>query len=85
MDRIVPLQELKQALEPYYSNPTSPGRRPKGLERRMLRIYSMQHWFNLSDPVMKESLYDSRVMRDFAGIDPGEEAASDVTTILSFP
>jgi len=50
----------------------------------MLRIYFMQHWFNLSDPGMEEALYDSRVMRDFAGIDLGEEAAPDETTILNF-
>lgn len=50
----------------------------------MLRIYFMQHWFNLSDPGMEEGLYDSRVMRDFADIDLGEEAAPDETTILNF-
>jgi IS5 family transposase len=83
MDRIIPWSELTQALKPYYPDPTGPGRRPKGLER-MLRIYFMQHWFNLSDPGMEEALYDSRVMRDFAGIDLGEEAAPDETTILNF-
>jgi IS5 family transposase len=83
MERIIPWIELTQALEPYYPNPTGPGRRPKGLER-MLRIYFMQHWFNLSDPGMEEALYDSRVMRDFAGIDLGEEPAPDESTILKF-
>ena len=83
MDRIIPWSELTQALKPYYPDPTGPGRRPKGLER-MLRIYFMQHWFNLSDPGMEEALYDSRVMRNFAGIDLGEEAAPDETTILKF-
>jgi len=83
MDRIIHWSELTQALKPYYPDPTGPGRRPKGLDR-MLRIYFMQHWFNLSDPGMEEALYDSRVMRDFAGIDLGEEAAPDETTILNF-
>jgi len=83
MERIIPWSELTQALEPYYPNPTGPGRRPKGLER-MLRIYFMQHWFNLSDPGMEEALYDSQVMRDFAGIDLGEEPAPDESTILKF-
>ena len=83
MDRIIPWSELTQALKPYYPDPTGPGRRPKGLER-MLRIYFMQHWFNLSDPGMEEALYDSRVMRNVAGIDLGEEAAPDETTILKF-
>ena len=83
MDRIIPWSELTQALKPYYPDPTGPGHRPKGLER-MLCIYFMQHWFNLCDPGMEEALYDSRVMRDFAGIDLGEEAAPDETTILNF-
>lgn len=83
MDRIIPWQELSQSLEPYYPNPQGAGRRPIGLER-MLRIYFMQHWYNLSDPAMEEALYDSRAMREFAGIDLGNEAAPDESTILKF-
>jgi len=63
--------------------PQPAGRRPIGLER-MLRIYFMQHWYNLSDPAMEEALYDSRAMREFAGIDLGNEAAPDESTILQF-
>lgn len=44
----------------------------------------MQHWYNLSDPAMEEALYDSRAMREFAGIDLGNEPAPDETTILNF-
>lgn len=65
MDRIIPWKELSQSLEPHYPNPQGAGRRPIGLER-MLRIYFMQHWYNLSDPAMEEALYDSRAMREFA-------------------
>lgn len=59
------------------------GRRPIGIER-MLRIYFLQHWFNLSDPAAEEVLYDSRAMRQFVGIDLGEEPAPDETTICKF-
>lgn len=83
MDRIIPWLDLSQSLEPYYPNPQGAGRRPIGLER-MLRIYFMQHWYNLSDPAMEEALYDSRAMRDFARIDLGNEPAPDETTILNF-
>ena len=38
--------------------------RRSGLER-MLRIYFLQQWFNLSDPAAEEALYDSRAMRAF--------------------
>lgn len=83
MDRIIPWKELSQSLAPYYPNPQGAGRRPIGLER-MLRIYFMQHWYSLSDPAMEEALYDSRAMREFAGIDLGNEPAPDETTILNF-
>lgn len=38
----------------------------------VLRIYFLQQWFNLSDPVAEEALYDSASMRRFAGIDLGQ-------------
>jgi transposase, IS5 family len=77
------VEGLTQELEPYYPDPHGAGRRPKGLER-MLRIYFMQHGYNLSDPAMEEALYDSRAMREFAGADLGEERAPDESTILQF-
>lgn len=83
MDRVIPWKELTKGLEPYYPNPQGAGRRPIGLER-MLRIYFLQHWYNLSDPAMEEALYDSRAMREFAGIDLGNEPAPDESTILNF-
>ena len=39
----------------------------------MLRIYFLQHWFDLSDPGVEEALYDSVSRRQFAGIDLGCE------------
>ena len=50
----------------------------------MLRIYFLQQWFNMSDPQAKESLYDSAAMRNFVGIDLGNAAAPDETTICKF-
>src|SRR4030065_690402 len=83
MDQVIPWEALTKALEPHYPDPQGAGRRPKGLER-MMRIYFMQQWYNLSDPAMEEALYDSRAMREFAGVDLGEERAPDESTILSF-
>jgi IS5 family transposase len=59
------------------------GRPPIALER-MVRIYFLQLWFNLSDPAVEEALYDSVAMRSFAGIDLGQEAAPDETTVCKF-
>ena len=54
----------------------SEGRRPRapplGLEK-MLRMYFLQHWFNLSDPQAEDMLYDSEAMRRFAHIELGED------------
>src|SRR6266849_5007768 len=59
------------------------GRPPVGVER-MLRIYFLQQWFNLSDPGVEEALYDSAVMRSFVGIDLGCEPVPDETTDCKF-
>ena len=54
-----------------------------GIER-MLRIYFLQQWFNLSDPAVEEALYDSPLMRHFAQIDLGNEPVPDETTVCKF-
>ena len=82
MERVVPWTDMCGLIEPFYPKPGN-GRPPYGLER-MLRIYFLQQWFNLSDPGVEEALYDSAAMRDFAGIDLGHEAAPDETTICRF-
>ena len=82
MERVVPWADMCGLIEPFYPKPGN-GRPPYGLER-MLRIYFLQQWFNLSDPGVEEALYDSATMRDFAGIDLGREAAADETTICRF-
>ena len=73
MERVVPWQQLCALIEPVYPKPGR-GRPPVGLER-MLRIYFLQLWFNLSDPGVEEALYNSAAMRQFAGIDLGREPA----------
>lgn len=83
MDQVVPWEKLTALIEPVYPAGEGPGRPPIGLER-MLRIHFLQHWFNLSDPAMEETLYDSHAMREFVGIDLGREAAPDETTICKF-
>ncbi len=70
-------------IEPFYPKGKACGRPPVGVER-MLRIHFLQHWFNLSDPAVKEALYNSRAMRRFVGIDLGREPVPDETTICKF-
>jgi transposase, IS5 family len=82
MEQVVPWRELCVLVEPHYPKPGN-GRPPVGVER-MLRIYFLQQWFNLSDPALEEALYDSAVMRQFVGIDLGQEPVPDETTACKF-
>src|SRR2546422_9416739 len=69
MEQVVPWRELCALGAPHYPKPGK-GRRPVGVER-ILRIYFLQQWFNLSDPGVEEALYDSAVRRQFVGSDRG--------------
>src|SRR5712671_5688323 len=82
MEQVVPWSELCRLIEPVYAKAGN-GRPPVGAER-MLRIYFLQQWFNLSDPAVEEALYDSVVMRQFVGIDLGREPVPDETTACKF-
>lgn len=83
MNAVVPWARLTALIEPHYAKGTGAGRPPMPLER-MLRIYFMQQWFNLSDPQAEDALYDMESMRRFAGIELAEDAIPDETTILHF-
>lgn len=82
MEQVVPWSALCALVEPVYPKPGN-GRPPVGVER-MLRIYFLQQWFNLSDPAVEEALYDSLAMRGFVGIDLGREPVPDETTVCRF-
>ena len=82
MDHIVPWAELCAVIEPHYPKAGN-GRPPVGLAR-MLRMYFVQHWFNLADEACAEALLDSVALRRFVGIDLGRERVPDGTTLLKF-
>lgn len=82
MDQVVPWSRLISLIEPHYPK-AGKGRKPMPLEV-MLRIYFLQQWYGLSDPAAEESLYDMESMRRFAGLELGEDAIPDETTILNF-
>jgi len=82
MEQVVPWAELQTLIEPHYPKGEN-GRPPVGLSI-MLRVYFLQQWFNLSDPGAEEALYESPVLRRFAGVDLGRAPAPDESTILQF-
>jgi transposase, IS5 family len=82
MERVVPWEQLYSVIEPHYPKPGN-GRPPVGLQR-MLRMYFVQHWFNLADEACEDALLDSTALRRFVGIDLGVERVPDATTLLKF-
>lgn len=82
MDEIIPWDEWVGVIEPYYPKGKR-GRPPMGIEK-MLRMYLLQIWFNLSDPGTEDAIYDSYAMRKFTGIDFMTESVPDETTLCKF-
>jgi len=82
MDAVIPWALLIALIEPHYPK-AGRGRQPLGLEK-MLRIYFLQQWFNLSDPQAEDAIYDSESMRRFARVELSEDVVPDETTILRF-
>jgi len=82
MDAVIPWARLLALIEPHYPKAGN-GRQPLGLEK-MLRIYFLQQWFNLSDPQAEDAIYDSESMRRFARVELGDDLVPDESTILRF-
>lgn len=82
MDHVVPWTRLLGLIERHYPVAGRPGRQPYPLAT-MLRVHLLQQWYALSDPAMEEALYDTAVVRRFAGIS-GVDRIPDETTILNF-
>jgi IS5 family transposase len=82
MSAVIPWERLLALIERHYPKAGN-GTQPLPMER-MLRIYFMQNWFNLSDPAAEDALYDSESMRRFAGIELAEDTIPDESTILRF-
>ena len=82
MDKIIPWKEWVSIISPYYPCGKR-GRPTRGIET-MLRMYFLQIWFNLSDEMTEDSIYDSNSMRRFMRVSFDEEQAPDATTLLKF-
>ena len=65
MDEIIPWDEWVDVIKPYYPKGKR-GRPPMGIEK-MLRMYLLQIWFNLSDPFTvwnRMELFIQRLLRN---------------------
>ena len=84
MEAVVPWKGLLGLIDPHYPKVGPKGGRPPMPLETMLRVYFLQNWYALSDPMAEEMLYDSEAMRRFAGIELGDDRIPDETTILNF-
>ena len=82
MDEFIPWEEWVAYVEPYYPSGQR-GRPPMGIEK-MLRMYLLQCWFNLSDEGIEDAIYDSYALRWFMKINFVDEQVPDATTLLKF-
>ena len=80
MDRVVPWKGFIALIYPHYHKGED-GRQAYPL-MAMLRVHLMQNWFGYSDPAMEEALYETTILRQFAGL--SLERIPDETTILNF-
>ena len=75
---MMPWAELSALVAPHRWKGEA-GRKPVGLDT-LSRLYFLQQWFALGDPGVEDALYESPVLRPFAGLDLGRAPAPDETT-----
>lgn len=83
MHKVMPWAALAEIVEPCYPQSEGPGRPAKPLIW-MLKLYFLQVWYALSDPQTEELMHDSPAVQEFLGLDLGQDAPPDETTILRF-
>ena len=79
MDKMILWENWVEIIKPFYPDGKR-GRRPVGIET-MLRMYLMQHWFNLSDVRIEDAIYGSSAMKKFLRLDFSCEQVPDATTL----
>jgi|TARA_R110000787_G_scaffold248278_1_gene353839 IS5 family transposase len=56
MDAVVPWMRLLSLITPHYPKAGPKGGRPPMLLEMMLRVYFLQNWYALGDPMAEEAL-----------------------------
>lgn len=79
MEELIPLKEWCNIIEPYYYE-NGNGRQPIALEK-MLKMYLVSQWYNLSDPAAEDMLNENLAARKYVGI---KGDAPDETTLCKF-
>lgn len=80
MERVVHWNGLVALIEPHYSKGGCG--RPSYPLMALLRVHLMQTWFGYSNPTMDETLSETTILRQFAGL--SLERIPDEPTNLNF-
>ena len=81
MEKLIPWSEWVGIVQPHYYKGER-GNKPYDLEL-MLRIYVLQHLYNLADDVARNEIIDSRAFSQFCGVDSSNQVP-DGNTIGHF-
>jgi transposase, IS5 family len=81
MELVVPWRELIALIAA--ASPMASTGRPSFAHETMLHIHFLQQWFGLSDLAMEETLFETPLYRDFAGLS-GSQRIPDRVSILRF-
>ena len=71
MEKLIPWLEWVGIVQPHYYKGER-GNKPYDLEL-MLRIYVLQHLYNLADDAARNEIIDSRAFSQFCGVDPSNQ------------
>jgi IS5 family transposase len=82
MERLVPMKLFCDIIRPFYAV-NGNGRQPIPLEK-MVKMYLLSQWYNLSDEMTEDLLYENQAVRNYVGLDLTRENAPDRTTLCRF-
>ena len=83
MQTLLPWDEWADLVRPHYPS-GSRGRKPQPIQR-MLKMYMLKNWFDLSDLSTEEAVYDSYSMKRFLQLDFSQnDQVPDSTTLCKF-
>lgn len=82
MEELVPLGEFCAIIRPHYYVRGN-GRPPIDLEK-MVRMYLVSLWYNLSDEAAEDLVIENQAVRRYVGVDLSAENAPDRTTLAKF-
>lgn len=82
-DELIPWNELARPLKGMYRNNTDKGGASNYPLVMMIKCMMLQRWFNLSDPMLEEMLYDRISFRRFIGLNM-DQKVPDETTFVQF-